>query len=102
MVVTHRHILAHSLSRGSHPACLPHPHLSCPAFFYLFLRPSVRFPNFSRYNNNPEATAAAFQDGWYKTGDLGCGIREDFYVSGRKKDLLAVAGVTKLSPYFDR
>jgi fatty-acyl-CoA synthase len=47
---------------------------------------------FSRYYNNPEATAAAFQDGWYKTGDLGYRISDNFFVSGRKKDLLLVAG----------
>ncbi len=32
----------------------------------------VRGPNVALgYWKNPEATAAAFQDGWYHTGDLG-------------------------------
>ena len=39
------------------------------------------------YYNNPDATAAAFSDGWLRTGDL---FRQDaagyFYLVGRKKD----------------
>jgi acyl-CoA synthetase (AMP-forming)/AMP-acid ligase II len=46
----------------------------------------------SRYYNNPAATAEAFHDGWYKTGDLGRREGDRLYVCGRKKDLLIVAG----------
>lgn len=45
------------------------------------------------YYNNPEATAAAFQDGWFRTGDL---FRQDergyFYIVGRIKDMIRRAG----------
>ena len=46
----------------------------------------------SRYYNNPEATAEAFQNGWYKTGDLGRCAGDRLYVCGREKDLLIIAG----------
>jgi acyl-CoA synthetase (AMP-forming)/AMP-acid ligase II len=48
---------------------------------------------FSAYYNDPAATKEAFSDGWYRTGDLGYRVREAFYVIGRKKDLIIVAGV---------
>jgi fatty-acyl-CoA synthase len=48
--------------------------------------------NFSCYYSNPEATAAALEDGWYKTGDLGYSVGDQLYVQGRKKDLIIVAG----------
>jgi crotonobetaine/carnitine-CoA ligase len=41
------------------------------------------------YYNNPEATGAAFRDGWFRTGDL---FRVDergyFYIVGRQKDMI--------------
>lgn len=41
------------------------------------------------YYNNPEATASAFHDGWFRTGDL---FRMDergyFYIVGRLKDMV--------------
>src|SRR5207244_114634 len=49
--------------------------------------------NFTRYYNDTEATAKAFADGWYRTGDLGYRIGNSFYISGRKRDVLIVAGV---------
>ena len=54
----------------------------------------VRSPfNFTGYYNNPEATATAVCDGWYKTGDLGYKVGDRFFVSGRAKDMLIVGGV---------
>jgi fatty-acyl-CoA synthase len=48
---------------------------------------------FSRYWNNPEATAAALCDGWFHTGDLGKRDAEGFiYIVGRKNDLIICAG----------
>jgi fatty-acyl-CoA synthase len=47
----------------------------------------------SGYWNRPEATAEAFQNGWWHTGDL---ARRDadgyYYIVGRKKDLLISGG----------
>jgi fatty-acyl-CoA synthase len=47
---------------------------------------------FNGYYNRPDLTAAAFQDGWYASGDLGFCISGELYVIGRKKDLIIVAG----------
>jgi crotonobetaine/carnitine-CoA ligase len=45
------------------------------------------------YYKKPEATAKAFLDGWFRTGDL---FRRDergyFYIVGRKKDMIRRAG----------
>lgn len=54
----------------------------------------VRGPTVMRgYYNDPQATAAAFRDGWFHSGDLGVGTRDGliFYV-GRLKDMLKVGG----------
>ena len=48
---------------------------------------------FSGYYNNPDATAAAMHEGWYKTGDLGYRVGNEYYVCSRKKDLLILNGV---------
>ena len=56
----------------------------------LWLRgPSIT----SGYWNNPTATAAAFQDGWFKTGDA-CYLDDDGYlfVADRKKDMFISGG----------
>ncbi len=44
------------------------------------------------YYNRPDATASAFVDGWYLTGDLGYLASGEVYVTGRKKDLIIVGG----------
>lgn len=59
----------------------------------------VRGPNvFRGYWRNPEATAAAFCDGWFRTGDLGA-VAADGYVTilGRIKELIIVGG-TNVTP----
>ena len=59
----------------------------------------VRGPNvFSGYWHNPEATAAAFCNDWFRTGDLGV-LSADGYVSisGRMKELIIVGG-TNVTP----
>jgi long-chain acyl-CoA synthetase len=45
------------------------------------------------YLNRPDETARAFQDGWFRTGDLGS-VDEDGYVriAGRAKDVVNVGG----------
>ncbi|HEX2565805.1 MAG TPA: AMP-binding protein, partial [Burkholderiales bacterium] len=45
------------------------------------------------YFRNPEATAEAIDaERWYYTGDLGFLDRGELYVTGRKKDLIIIAG----------
>lgn len=48
---------------------------------------------FAGYQRNDEATAEAFVDGWYRTGDLGCLIDGEVYVLGRSKDVIIHHGV---------
>jgi long-chain acyl-CoA synthetase len=46
-----------------------------------------------RYWNDPEATAATWQDGWLKTGDLGfIDADGDLIMSGRSKELIIRGG----------
>ncbi|MEO9321854.1 acyl-CoA synthetase [Nocardioides sp. C4-1] len=45
------------------------------------------------YLDNPEANAAAFRDGWFRTGDLGMLDAEGFlYVTGRASDMFISGG----------
>jgi len=48
---------------------------------------------FSRYLNNPEATAAAKIDGWFRSGDIGT-IDDDGFITilDRKKDMILRGG----------
>jgi len=49
------------------------------------------------YWQNPEVTAAAFDQGWYKTGDLGYLDDEGhLYFRGRKKDMIVLASGMKV------
>jgi acyl-CoA synthetase (AMP-forming)/AMP-acid ligase II len=61
---------------------------------------SVRGPGVvDGYRDNPEATAAAFRDGWFRTGDSGS-LSADGYLqlSGRIKELINRGG-EKISPH---
>jgi malonyl-CoA/methylmalonyl-CoA synthetase len=54
----------------------------------------VRGPNVLReYWRNPAATADAFRDGWFRTGDLGTRARDGYFtLQGRKSDLIISGG----------
>ena len=60
----------------------------------------VHGPNVAQgYWKNPEATAAAFQDGWYYTGDLGSmDDKGRIYLKGRKKNLIVLANGLNVFP----
>jgi fatty-acyl-CoA synthase len=70
----------------------PYPYVECA------LSPDgellVRGPNvFAGYWRNPEATAAAFRDGWLATGDLAERDDEgDYWIRGRLKELVVSGG----------
>jgi acyl-CoA synthetase (AMP-forming)/AMP-acid ligase II len=60
---------------------------------------AIQGPNVTvGYENNPEANAASFADGWFRTGDLGA-IDGEGYVTllGRLKELINYGG-EKISP----
>jgi long-chain acyl-CoA synthetase len=60
----------------------------------------VRGPSvFKGYWNRPDETDAAFQDGWFKTGDIG-NIDADGYLSvtDRKKELIKTSGGKFIAP----
>ncbi len=55
---------------------------------------AVRGPQIMKgYWRNPAATAAAFRDGWFLTGDIGHVDEEGYFsIEERKKDMLKVSG----------
>jgi long-chain acyl-CoA synthetase len=54
---------------------------------------------FKEYWNNPDATAAALDDGWFATGDIGSFDDDGFLtITGRKKEIIVTAGGKNVSP----
>src|SRR5262249_27924119 len=47
---------------------------------------------FDGYRNNPEQTNAVLIDGWYRSGDYGFADQGEYFIIGRKKDILIIAG----------
>ena len=60
----------------------------------------IRGDNVTRgYWKDPEATSAAFEDGWYKTGDLGFLDEEGYlHLKGRTKDLIVLSSGLNVYP----
>jgi long-chain acyl-CoA synthetase len=60
----------------------------------------IKGPNiFKGYYKNDDATAAALQDGWLHTGDLGRLDEDGFlFITGRKKDIIITAGGKNITP----
>ncbi|WP_338254859.1 AMP-dependent synthetase/ligase [Dictyobacter halimunensis] len=60
----------------------------------------VQGPNVAMgYWQNEEATATAFHDGWYATGDLGyMDKHHNLYLKGRKKNLIVLANGMNVYP----
>jgi fatty-acyl-CoA synthase len=44
------------------------------------------------YYHNPKATAAAYVNGWWNSGDLGYIADGELFITGRKKDMIIKAG----------
>lgn len=47
---------------------------------------------FDGYRNYPEKTAEVVSNGWYYSGDYGFRWKGEYYIIGRKKDIIIVAG----------
>jgi len=54
---------------------------------------------FKEYWRDPDATAAAFNDGWLRTGDLGrFDEKGNLTITGRKKEIIVTAGGKNVAP----
>ena len=73
-----------------HDISLPHDAKSVGE---IVVRPRLPAIMFSRYHRNPEATAEAFRNLWFHTGDLGTMDADGFmFLKGRKKDSIRRRG----------
>ena len=62
----------------------------------LLLRGGVVFDGYWR---NDQATSESFEDGWFKTGDLGAVDEDGFLtITGRKKEIIVTAGGKNVAP----
>ncbi len=49
------------------------------------------------YYHNPKNTQAIYHDGWWDSGDYAYQADGNYYITGRKKDLIIKAGRNNLS-----
>jgi acyl-CoA synthetase (AMP-forming)/AMP-acid ligase II len=47
---------------------------------------------FDGYYRQPSLTGLKLRDGWYYSGDMGCLVDEELYITGRKDDLIIAYG----------
>ena len=47
---------------------------------------------FDGYRNYPEKTLEVLENGWYYSGDYGFTYNDEYYIIGRKKDIIIVGG----------
>lgn len=47
---------------------------------------------FDGYRNNPGDTGKVLRDGWYYSGDYGFELQGEWFIVGRKKDIIVIAG----------
>lgn len=76
--------------------CLPHQEIKMGPGNEIW----IRGDNVTRgYYENPEETQARFEDGWYKTGDMGEFDEDGFlYIRGRKKNMIKSASGLNVYP----
>jgi len=56
---------------------------------------------FSTYYKNPQATTEAFEEGWFKTGDIAAIDADGFIIiKDRKKDIIITAGGKHVAPQY--
>jgi long-chain acyl-CoA synthetase len=82
--------------QGSVGQCLPHQEIKMGPGNEIW----IHGDNVTRgYYENPEETRARFEDGWYKTGDMGEFDEEGFlYIRGRKKNMIKSASGLNVYP----
>jgi long-chain acyl-CoA synthetase len=81
---------------GSVGRCLPHQEIKIGPESEIWIRGSNVTPG---YYDDPEESQACFEDGWYKTGDIGEFDDDGFlYIRGRKRNMIKSASGLNVYP----